>query len=529
MTDRRFDRPSVDPPTIAPPPPFAERRIAYRRAADRIAHREKVLLARTLDLLAGGDDAETRLAGVLELLARTAGARRTAVVADGLSRRVAVAASPAEGHDEALALGAWLDAAAPRTRAERAATGPASIFVAVGAGPISPREDVPAVSDGTSPRPPTYAILLVPGSGRVALGFDFADARSAARLDERLPPALARHAAVALALVTEGLVAERELETLHARDDERTRFISTVAHELRTPLTGLAGYLELVLDGKVEDPLVEREFLERGRAIVGTMGSLVGDLLEVSRLDSGSLQLDIRTFSVAEVATRVASALMPIALEHGTELRADLPPRLRAATGDRRRVEQILTNIAANALKFSRAGGVEIAAWFDGPVALLVVRDEGAGIAPDDRARIFERFYRMAGHEGITGTGLGLPIARDLARAMGGDLDVASVPGSGSAFVLAMPGPTPVEGGTIVEALERTVAAEEIGLEERAVLRALQAGGRTVLPHPSLVHRASEVPLDDGATAAPSRLTAGSARRPVEAGAGHAARAVRGA
>jgi hypothetical protein len=83
----------------------------------------------------------------------------------------------------------------------------------------------------------------------------------------------------------------------------------------------------------------------------------------------------------------------------------------------------------------------------------------------------------MAGHERITGTGLGLPIARDLARRMGGDLDVASVPGSGSAFVLVMAGPAAVDQGTISTTLERALASEEVGLEERAVLRAI--GGRT--------------------------------------------------
>jgi len=159
----------------------------------------------------------------------------------------------------------------------------------------------------------------------------------------------------------------------------------------------------------------------------------------------------------------------------GIALRTSLPARLRAATGDRRRVEQIVTNLAANALKFTSAGSsVELAGWFDGTVALVAVRDEGEGIAADDRARIFERFYRMAGHDKITGTGLGLPIARDLARTMGGDLAAASVPGSGSTFMLALPGPTPVAPGVVAETLERALGHEEVALEERAVLRAIR-------------------------------------------------------
>ena len=204
------------------------------------------------------------------------------------------------------------------------------------------------------------------------------------------------------------------------------------------------------------------------------MAELVGDLLEISRLESGTLSLAHEPFSVAEAASDVADRLLPIAFERHIRLETTLPPKLRSATGDRRRVEQILTNLAANALKFTPSGGlVELIGRFDGPVAIIVVRDDGAGIAPDDRARIFERFHRLAAHDRITGTGLGLPIARDLARRMSGDLDVASIPDAGSAFVLALPGPTAVDPATLAAALERAVLAEEIAIEERAVLRSL--------------------------------------------------------
>jgi hypothetical protein len=182
---------------------------------------------------------------------------------------------------------------------------------------------------------------------------------------------------------------------------------------------------------------------------------------------------------------------------------------LRAATGDRRRVEQILTNLAANALKFAASGsGVELAGRFDGAVAVVAVRDEGSGIAVADRVRIFERFYRLSGHERITGTGLGLPIARDLARAMGGDLDVASVPGSGSSFVLVLPGPAQVDEAVVGAVLERAVAAEEIRLEEAAVLRALQVAGGGSRP------RLVRVPRGLGSGPSPQETD----------GAGHAAR-----
>jgi signal transduction histidine kinase len=328
-----------------------------------------------------------------------------------------------------------------------------------------------------TPRPRHFAALPIPTAGDVALGFEFARAADAQRVAERLPPTLARHAAVALALVTTQLATEREVASLRAREEERASFVSTVAHELRTPLTGLRGYLELILGGGVADPDVEREFLERSRAIVGSMGELVGDLLEISRLESGTLGLEIGPFSLAEACSQVAASLLPIAIERRIRLTTSLPVRLRVARADRRRVEQIVTNLAANALKFTPSdGNVEIAARFEGLVAIVVVRDDGPGIPSDDRSRIFERFHRMAGHERITGTGLGLPIARDLARQMLGDLGVASVPGAGSAFVLALPGPAEVDPDVVATALEGALALEEQILEERAVRRAIEAG-----------------------------------------------------
>ena len=297
---------------------------------------------------------------------------------------------------------------------------------------------------------------------------------------------MARHAALVLSLAATELAHDRELTLLRARDAERTRFVSTVAHELRTPLTGLNGYLDLLLDGRVEDPATEREFVSRSRVIVESMAELVGDLLELSQLESGILGLELRAVSVEELGTRVIHRLDPIAMERGILLSTDLPPRLRSATGDRRRIEQILTNLAGNAVKFSAAGSVvELAGWFDGPVALIAVRDEGAGIGADDRDRVFDRFYRMADHDRTPGTGLGLPIARELARAMGGDLDVASVPGSGSSFVLALPGPTPVDADVVAVAMVRAMATEEIRLEERAVVRAIRAAEWSPRPMPT--------------------------------------------
>ncbi len=490
------------PPAVPPPTRFAERRTAIRRAADRAVHHERALLARSLDVLANAPTAEARLGGVLELLARTVGAERAALVSPLPERRVAVTIRSGEDPGDAEALATWLDAAAPRTRARRAAAGPAKVSYVTpaddggaDAGEATGRSGVRNAIDRThseaqsqtddpSDGEAAYGWVALPGE-ELALGFTFRSPDAAARVGEALPPQLARHAAVVLALVTEQLGAERELVTLRASEAERATFVSTVAHELRTPLTGLSGYLDLLLGGRVDDPSVTREFLERSRSIVGSMSELVGDLLELSRLESGALQLQVDRFSVAESIAKVLDAVEPLAATSGATVRRELPSRMRTATGDKRRVEQILTNLVANAFKFGRGGAIDVGGSVDGSVAFIWVRDEGPGIEPTDRDRIFERFHRLAAHERINGTGLGLAIARDLARAMDGDLGLASVPGEGSTFVLALPGPVAVDPEVVREALRARVEREEATLESRAVVRRLQtaaaAAGRSRL------------------------------------------------
>ena len=383
------------------------RRRAFRRAEDRVAHQEKVLLARALDILAS--DARRRGAARRPAAAarrRPPARAGSAVIADGVERRAAVGLAPDEDPADAEALAGWLDANAPRSRARRAAAAPAPISLIVGGGTVdedgaetrigAPRPGRPATRQPTG-RPVTTRCCRSRPPATSRSGFEFARAADADRGSaERLPPTMARHAGVALALITNELATERELATLRARDAERATFVSTVAHELRTPLTGLRGYLELILGGQVLDPEVEHDFLERSRSIVGSMAELVGDLLELSRLESGTLNLEIGPFSIAEAGAQVASSLLPIAIDHGTRLTTALPPRMRVATGDRRRVEQILTNLVANALKFTPEGGsVEIAGRVDGLAAVLIVRDDGDGIPAEDRGRIFERFQRL--------------------------------------------------------------------------------------------------------------------------------------
>ena len=476
-------------------PAARDGRRAFRRHEDQEVHEERALLARALDILAGPGDANAQLAVILGMVARVVGAGRAALVVDEPARRVTVAIGADEREDAGRPLASWLDAHAPRSAARRAAAPSARVdTVRAPGGPSDAR------MAGHDDPDPTYLLVPVSGTGGVHLGVELPSGVSPARVTQRLPASTYRHLLVALALASGRAEDERERAEIRARDAERTRFVSMVAHELRTPLTGLGGYLDLLLEGRVGDPGVEREFLERSRRITESMAELVGDLLEVSRIESGSLGLRVDPFSLAEACARALEALEPTARAAGIRLVRALPPRLRPATGDRRRVEQIVTNLVANAIKFTPRGGlVELEARTGVTAAFVAVRDDGPGIAVGDRERIFEPFVRLEGQDRVPGTGLGLPIARELARAMRGELGVASLPGIGTTFVLGLPGAADVDGTAFAAAVATALEAEEMVLEERSVLAALRGPARSL----TQIHdrRASPDPRDlPGAT-----------------------------
>lgn len=469
------DRTRTTLPPIPAPEPFAERRRAFRRDEDRAVHEERALLARALDVLAGPGDAATHVAEILALVARAVGADRAAVVTDRPARRVLVTATPGEDPAAARALAAWLDADVTRPAAIRAAGAPAEVTVVrTRHAPGQATRAAARVAGHVDRSGERYVRLIVPKAA-VQLGLELADPADAASVAGRLPASTLRHLVAALAAGSARATDEAELAALRARERERERFVSVVAHELRTPLAGLGGYLDLLAAGAVDDPETGREFLERGRGIVERMALLVGDLLELSRLEAGSVSLEIAAVSLAEACDQAVGAVAPVAAARRLALHTDLPARLRTVRADRRRLEQVVTNLLGNACKFTgEEGHVELAARIERSVALIVVRDDGAGIEAGDRERVFRPFARLDGHEGVTGTGLGLPISRDLARAMGGDIDLASVPGSGTAFVVGLPADADTPRSAVAAAIGRALEAEELALEERAVLRALR-------------------------------------------------------
>jgi signal transduction histidine kinase/CHASE3 domain sensor protein len=239
--------------------------------------------------------------------------------------------------------------------------------------------------------------------------------------------------------VVGGVDVIRDVSREREIDEVKSALISTVSHELRTPLTLIHGFAELLV---LRDMPVERqrssavEILDASRRLA----RLIDDLLSVSRMESGRLVLDPRPLDLASVVERILSPFRAMAAKH--TLRTKLPGSLPVVWGDPDKVEQILTNLVGNAIKYSPGGGeVLVTVDQDGDTVQVSVRDQGIGMSPRDMGQLFEKFYRVDREEvrRTGGTGLGLYITKRLVEMHGGRLWAESWPQVGSVFRFTLP------------------------------------------------------------------------------------------
>lgn len=288
-------------------------------------------------------------------------------------------------------------------------------------------------------------LLLAGSARRHAYARDLVDRRTAELRD----------ALAAQERLQEGqLAARRSAEEANRAKDE---FMSRMSHELRTPLNAVLGFAQLLeleeLDDDGRDSVAQ--ILKGGRHLL----DLINEVLDISRIESGTLQLSAEPVSVAAVIDDVLQLTAPLAAGRGVRLLAgatpDTPTRVLA---DHQRLIQILLNLVGNAIKYNRVDGeVAVSAELVDPTRLrIVVSDTGPGIRPEHRELLFTPFERLgAERTQVEGTGIGLALSRRLAVAMGGTLDVTSTPGTGSRFWVELP---VVEGP--VERFERLHADE---------------------------------------------------------------------
>lgn len=297
--------------------------------------------------------------------------------------------------------------------------------------------------------------------------------------------------------------AAREHATrLEEVDRLKDGFVATVSHELRTPLGSILGLTDVLLDAPLgpNEARHVRTIQQSGNLLL----ALVNDILDLSKVKSGTLPVNPVPSYPGALVEEVLESLSPGAEQKGLRLHWHCPP-LGPLLFDPVRLRQILLNLVGNALKFTPAGSIAVTVTRDGPLLRMVVTDTGPGVAPDKRAMIFDEFTQVdSGTTRITGgTGLGLPIARRLARLMGGDITMDAAPGGGAAFTVtfradplpapmlsrpAMPGgtalvfaPHPLRLRTLADALHR------LGFEvEPYDSWAALMGRRHKLPAPAL-------------------------------------------
>jgi signal transduction histidine kinase len=224
---------------------------------------------------------------------------------------------------------------------------------------------------------------------------------------------------------------ESSFQQMAEERDALRRFITDASHELRTPITALKNFNALLLDTASEDPQARAEFLAESQAQIERLEWITGNLLDLSRLDSGLVELDLVEHDFREIIKGVLVPFDPLAEEKGVALSTDLPEAPCTFTCDRGRLEMALSNLLENALKFTPQGGeVEIGLTCQDGIQVWV-RDTGVGIQPEDLPHIFERFYRGRG-QAESGSGLGLAIVMSIVEAHGGEVGVESTPGEGT-------------------------------------------------------------------------------------------------
>ena len=231
-----------------------------------------------------------------------------------------------------------------------------------------------------------------------------------------------------------------DITQLEKLERMRQEFLSNVSHELRTPLTAILAFVETLEAGAIADTENSQRFLAIIRKNAERMQDLIDDILELSAIETGTTGVQARTFEILPLANDVITSLDAQAKSRQVAVRAEVKPGTKIFA-DPKRLEQMLTNLVENAIKFNRDGGEVVIECENGNGTRIRVRDTGEGIPAQHLDRLFERFYRVdrARSRDVGGTGLGLAIVKHLALAHGGEVRVRSELGQGSVFEIDLP------------------------------------------------------------------------------------------
>jgi signal transduction histidine kinase len=263
--------------------------------------------------------------------------------------------------------------------------------------------------------------------------------------DVRLALTLAGHAAVAISnaqlhetVADRSRELEAAYEELSRLSQAKERFFASINHELRNPVGAIMGYNTLLLEGTGgELPVQATRYLRKSQAAAENLLALVNDILDLSKLAAGKMELAMTDVGVGALLEHVNGIIGPLAAQKEVKLVVEIAEGLPALRTDPLRVQQILVNLLSNAVKFTRGEVRLVARAVEADRVEIEVADTGMGIPPEDLGRIFEEYEQVKGTRG--GTGLGLPISRRLAGLLGGELTAESEVGVGSRFRLRLP------------------------------------------------------------------------------------------
>ncbi len=228
---------------------------------------------------------------------------------------------------------------------------------------------------------------------------------------------------------------EREIDRM------KTDFVSSVSHELRTPLTSIKAYTATILRDPNMPEQTQRQFLTVINGESNRLQSLVEDLMEISRIESGTMNIVTQSLDVATVLDKIITALKPTVSEKNIKLETNIDDGLGHLQADESKIESVITNLISNAIKFTpEQGRITISAKQIQEEIAISVKDSGMGIPKEDLPKIFNRFYRVnrPGTQ-IQGTGLGLAIVSEIVKAHGGRIDVMSELNQGTTFTVVLP------------------------------------------------------------------------------------------
>lgn len=230
---------------------------------------------------------------------------------------------------------------------------------------------------------------------------------------------------------------KEDISQLKKLERFRSEFLGNVSHELRTPIFSLKGFLETLSEGAIEDPTVNRSFVEKAYHHAGRLDTLLSDLIEISRIESGDMKMSFRYFDIVGFLNQVRDDFIDEVARKQQTISVQSDEGEVMAFGDKDRLRQALASLVENAVKYSPGNAAIVLRVEDRPHSVVIsVADNGPGIPSEHIPRIFERFYRVDKNRSreVGGTGLGLAIAKHIVEAHGTKISVQSVVGQGSTF-----------------------------------------------------------------------------------------------